>query len=188
MVASFTQWQQNQYPGPEPPFNPAQTYGPQPQGHDYLDTLRMSWRSTPEATYPDGYLGTINSRRQDRLLDGLKARANNRPYTRGVHKGERIEPRDYYWPPEFNLWSGLEAEAAGVRFVSPGIGESLPDDRLPTDGRVGMRSVPVGARYLDGGGPAAAPSAERRSALAAQAPPWSMGRANPGMTVPYPGR
>src|SRR5262245_14822679 len=99
MAQSFTPWQHsNQYPAGDAPFRAAEVFGPQPVGHDYLDNLRMAWRSTPEATIPDGYLGTVNSRRQDRLLDGLQARANNRPYTRGVHKGERIDTRDYYWP------------------------------------------------------------------------------------------
>ena len=110
----------------------------------------MYWRRTPEATYPDGYLGTVPSRRGDRLMDGLKARTTNRPYTRGIHKGERIDHRDYVWPPEFNLWTGLEYQAAGIKFFPPGLGEYLPDERYPTDRKVGPRSVPVGNRYVGG--------------------------------------
>ena len=150
----------------------------------------MYWRRTPEATYPDGYLGTIPSRRGDRLMDGLKARTTNRPYTRGVHKGERIDARDYFWPPEFNLWSGLQAQSQGIKFSPPGMGEFLPDERYPTDRQVvGPRSVPIGSRYASGGGPAQVGNPDRVPVLRKQAPPWASGlRSNPGMAVPYPGR
>lgn len=185
----MTNYLRHDYPASDSPFRQAETLGPVPRGHDYLDTLRMNWRRTPEAQYPDGYLGTVPSRRGDRLMDGLKARTTNRPYTRGIHKGERLDMRDYFWPPEFNLWSGLQAEAAGVKFVSPGIGALLPDERYPTDRRVGPRSVPVGARYQNTGKPPAPTNADRIPVLRSQAPPWSTGvRGNPGMAVPYPGR
>lgn len=191
MAQTFTPWySQNAYPGGTAPFRIAETHGPAPQGHDYLDNLRMYWRRTPEATYPDGYLGTVPSRRGDRLMDGLKSRTANRPTTRGIHKGERIDTRDYMWPDEFNLWTALQYEAAGMKFVSPGIGEFLPDERYPTDrNHVGPRSVPVGSRYANGGGPQGQIDPDRRPLLAAQAPPWAVGvRGNPGMAVPYAGR
>lgn len=190
MAQSFNNWGTRDYPGSiDAPFRVAETFGPAPRGHDYLDNLRMYWRRTPEATYPDGYLGTVPSRRGDRLMDGLKARTTNRPYTRGIHKGERIDRRDYAWPPEFNLWSGLEHQAAGVKFAPPGIGEFLQDERYPTDRKVGPRSVPVGSRYISGGGPAPAGNPDRIPVLRNQAPPWAAGlRSNPGMAVPYPGR
>jgi hypothetical protein len=187
MAQSFTSWQSRDYPAGSAPFRIAETFGPAPQGHDYLDNLRMYWRRTPEATYPDGYLGTVPSRRGDRLMDGLKSRTANRPNTRGVHKGERIDARDYQWPPEFNLWTGLQYQQAGIKFFPPGLGDWLPDERYPTDRRfVGPRSVPGGARN-SGVTPQINP--DRRPVLAAQAPPWSTGvRGNPGMAVPYPGR
>jgi hypothetical protein len=188
MAQSFTGWQTRDYPAGDAPFRIAETMGPTPKGHDYLDNLRMYWRRTPEAQYPDGYLGTIPSRRGDRLLDGLKARQQNRPNTRGIHKGERIDTRDYQWSPEFNLFSGLEAQAAGVRWSPPGLGEFLQDERYPTDRRVGPRGVPAGARYANTAAPTAPQSPDRVSVLLRQAPPWSTGRANPGMAVPYSGR
>jgi len=188
MAQSFTGWQTRDYPGSDAPFRIAETMGPVPKGHDYLDSLRMYWRRTPEAQYPDGYLGTIPSRRGDRLMDGLKARQQNRPNTRGIHKGERIDTRDYFWSPEFNLWSGLEAEARGERFTPPGLGEFLEGERYPADRRVGPRGVAVGARYANTQAPTAAQNADRIATLIRQAPPWSTGRANPGMAVPYPGR
>lgn len=191
MVQSHNDWySQNTYPGGTAPFRIAETYGPGPRGHDYLDNLRMYWRRTPEATYPDGYLGNVNSRRGDRLLDGLKQRTQNRPNTRGVHKGERIDTRDYFWPPEFNLLSGIQAEAAGMKFSPPGMGEFLPDERYPTDRNVGPRSVAVGQRYaVNNRGPAPQGNPDRTPVLRGMAPPWASGmRSNPGMAVPYAGR
>jgi hypothetical protein len=151
----------------------------------------MNWRRTPEATYPDGYLGTIPSRRGDRLMDGLKARQTNRPYTRGVHKGERIDNRDYFWPAEFNLFTALAMEAQGSRFVPPGLvlqDGVLSGERYPTDRKVGPRSLPVGARNTTNGNNGQPSDPNRISMLRAQAPAWSNGRGNPGMAVPYPGR
>lgn len=84
---------------------------PQPAFHDVRDERRSMYRRTPEAQYPDGYLGCITSRRNDRLLDALKSRVNQRNYQRGVHKGERIDPVDYTWPIEFHPMSGLMRQA-----------------------------------------------------------------------------
>jgi len=82
-----------------------------------LDAHRSMHRRVPSAEYPDGYLGTINSRRGDRMLDSLKSTLNKKAYQRGVHKGERIDRSDYYWPPEFNMMTGLEYEARGLKFA-----------------------------------------------------------------------
>jgi hypothetical protein len=185
-VPSFGQVQRSRdYPAGDAPFNPSQVLGPQPIAHDYLDSVRMSWRATPEAMYPDGYLGTIRTRREDRLLDGLKARTANRPYTRGIHKGERIEQRDYFWPPEFNLWTGIEMQLAGSRFTPPGLGFDLEYERYPTDRKVGPKGVPS----TNGPVPGFAANPDRQAVLRNQAPRWSSGpRWNPGMAVPYPGR
>lgn len=73
------------------------------------------WRQTPDAQYPDGYLGTYRGRREDKILDKTKNRQTQRSYQRGVHKGERIDPGDYVWPMEWHPQLGLMAEAAGVR-------------------------------------------------------------------------
>jgi hypothetical protein len=193
MAQSFSQVQRagSQYPGSDAPFRVAETFGPTPFAHNYLDAVRMNWRRTPEATYPDGYLGTIPSRRGDRLMDGLKARQTNRPYTRGVHKGERIDNRDYFWPAEFNLFTALAMEAQGSRFVPPGLvlqDGVLSGERYPTDRKVGPRSLPVGARNTTNGNNGQPSDPNRISMLRAQAPAWSNGRGNPGMAVPYPGR
>ena len=74
-----------------------------------LDYQRLGLGRVPEAEYPDGYLGTIRSRRDDKgkpyavsdtVLDSLKNRQNQRAYQRGVHKGERIDPGQYRWPAD----------------------------------------------------------------------------------------
>lgn len=89
-----------------------------------MDFLRLGVGRAPQAEYPDGYLGTIRSRRDDKgkpyatsdsVLDSLKARQNQRGYQRGVHKGERIDPGEYMWP------SGLKPDRrlkAGVKEVN----------------------------------------------------------------------
>lgn len=83
------------------------------QGRSEIDEMRMGVGRVPGAEYPDGYLGNIRSRRDDRgkpygtsdtVLDSLRNRQNQRAYQRGVHKGERVDPAQYYWPP------GLEPE------------------------------------------------------------------------------
>lgn len=98
---------------------------PAPFFRNLDDERRSMYRRTPEAEYPDGYLGTIQSRRADRLLDALKARTNERNYQRGVHKGERIDPSDYIWPEEFQPDNGLRAEAAGVKQAPIGLTVSI---------------------------------------------------------------
>jgi hypothetical protein len=77
---------------------------------DALDAKRMAYNQTPEAMYPDGYLGTINTRRQDRLLDALSNRANQRSYVRGVHKGEQIDQSDYFFPRQLQPTNGIKRQ------------------------------------------------------------------------------
>lgn len=67
---------------------------------DPLDAARsMQGDRIPTAEYPDGYLGTIQGRRNDRLLNQMHVRANEKQYDRGVHKGSRLDPADYFFPP-----------------------------------------------------------------------------------------
>lgn len=139
----------------------ADSYGPQPFFRDELDSFRSMWRRTPEAQYPDGYLGTITARRDDRLLQSLRSRENQRSYQRGVHKGERIDPGDYVWPDQFNLTTGIRREArasyvdedefrgyAVARYAPPGGGEVT--GRLVADGR--MSNQPYKRPFDEGRG------------------------------------
>ena len=82
-----------------------------PVARDEMDASRIGIGRVPSAEYPDGYLGTIRSRRDDRLLDSIKNRVGQKSYQRGVHKGERIEPSMYFWPSTFNDQMGIQREA-----------------------------------------------------------------------------
>lgn len=73
--------------------------------------LAAATGKTPEAQYPDGYLGSVIDRRQDKLLQTV--RNNARSYTRGVHKGSRISPTDYFWPEDFTPYMTIEARMQG---------------------------------------------------------------------------
>lgn len=110
MGGTFTTIRYEQPFATEGPGTVAYYGGPEPFFRDNLDASRAMYRNVPEAQYPDGYLGTIRSRRDDRLLDSLKNRQNQRSYQRGVHKGERIDQSDYFWPQGMEPWSGLERQ------------------------------------------------------------------------------
>jgi hypothetical protein len=92
-----------------------------PIARDEMDATRIGVGRVPSAEYPDGYLGTIRSRRDDRLLDSIKNRVNQKAYQRGVHKGERIEPSMYYWPSEMTNQSGIMRQMKGVVDTSNGV-------------------------------------------------------------------
>lgn len=111
--------------------------------HSPLDYQRLGIGKVPSAEYPDGYLGTLRSRRatrtgepastSDAVLDSLKVRSNQRAYQRGVHKGERIDPSDYYYPQGLDPQRGLRAQAAGRR-QSP-LMDMAPAPHLVNDGK-----------------------------------------------------
>lgn len=65
--------------------------------------------------YPDGYLGTITGRRQDRVFQKVQERLTDRSYQRGVHVGSKMGTDAYFWGPDFNPDTRLEAEAEARR-------------------------------------------------------------------------
>jgi hypothetical protein len=103
-----------------------------PVWRDQMDARRSMWRRTPEAEYPDGYLGTITGRRQDRLIQAIGKQMNRRVYDRGVHKGERIDQSDYFWPADQDPMRGLAAQAYGVRQVPI---QTVPERMIVNDGK-----------------------------------------------------
>lgn len=112
--------------GVQQPGSPVQSGGgalgnPLAGYRDILDARRSaSAPFTPNAEYPDGYLGQVNSRREDRLLSAVQSRLTQRSYQRGVHKGEKIANQDYFWPADFNDMSGLAAQARGEKWTPVG--------------------------------------------------------------------
>lgn len=117
---------------------------------DPIDAARsMQGVRAPQAEYPDGYLGTINSRREDRMLNSLKKNLNQRAYQRGVHKGERIDPGDYFWPDEYSNDAGLMRQMAAVADVSTG-GRVFMTERAAPHGTLSERLTVLGERMPRG--------------------------------------
>jgi hypothetical protein len=124
-----------------------------PVAHSELDFLRLGVGRVPSAEYPDGYLGTIRSRRDDRgrpsstsdtVLNSMKLRLGQRGYQRGVHRGERIDPSDYYYPTELDPARGvkrqMKAKYEGNTYMVPRHVENqklVPAPHLPNDGKAG---------------------------------------------------
>jgi hypothetical protein len=117
MAVNFTTWR---YDAPYGAAVPGM-FGPEPLFRDALDARRSAYRRVPEAEYPDGYLGTITSRHEDKLLRALKANETGRPTQRGVHKGETIDPGDYFWPKQFQRYDRPRVGSARQE-VRPGRG------------------------------------------------------------------
>ena len=158
---TFTQWGS---PSEPPGMGTAASFGPSPVFRNTKDELLSGYRTGVEEQYPDGYLGNMEgNRRQDKILGSL-SRLNARQYSRGVHKGERINPGDYIWPEEFNIWTGLQLESQGRKFAPPG----AEPVRLTNDGKVGPRGSPRDLSKND----AQEISPERRSRLKNLAPRW----------------
>lgn len=115
-----------------------------------LDGLRMGTGRIPSAEYPDGYLGTIRSRRDDKgkpnsvseaVLDSIQSRVNQRSYQRGVHKGERIDPGDYVYPSDWNSQTGIRNQMRGRKTT---LATQLAPVHLVNDGKAQMpNNVPA---------------------------------------------
>lgn len=88
------------------------------QFRDPLDAARsgaLGRGRIGQADYPDGYLGPVNDRRQDRLANEVAGRLTDRSYQRGVHAGVKMNRIQYFWPEEFTPSSGIEREMRGVQ-------------------------------------------------------------------------
>lgn len=151
-----------QYLGAGGMANTGTTYGGGgvPVARSELDFLRIGVGREPQAEYPDGYLGTIRSRRNDRgkangaserALEAVKGRVTQRSYQRGVHRGERIDPSDYYYPDGLGPDRGIKRQ---MRAVKDGnvmrakrnveVAEMVPAPHLPNDGKANTRSTSPG--------------------------------------------
>lgn len=128
--------------------------GGTPVARSEMDYLRLGVGREPSAEYPDGYLGTIRTRRDDRgrpnstseqVLDRLKVRQTQRGYQRGVHRGERIDPSDYYLPREMSAERGIQRQISAARKGQPvprfaPAFALAPAPHLPNDGKANLRS------------------------------------------------
>ena len=79
---------------------------------DPLDAKRIAAGFAPGASWPDGYLGNITDRREDKMLAVLQTRLTSRSYQRGVHKGEVMGAQAYFWTESMNPDMGIERQAA----------------------------------------------------------------------------
>jgi hypothetical protein len=103
-------WQVLTQPGPAFPGGTTVGGGAIPF-RDSLDARRSMSGRTPEAEYPDGYLGTITDRHQDKVLGKVKERLTDRSYQRGVHVGSTVGQRAYFWGNGTSPQAGLLREA-----------------------------------------------------------------------------
>lgn len=107
-------WYVNTQPGPSSPGGTTVGGGGYGAGgisyRNELDARRSM--AGQESQYPDGYLGTITNRREDRLLSAVQDRLTDRSYQRGVHLGSKIGQRQYMWTPDVNPDVGLQRQAA----------------------------------------------------------------------------
>lgn len=98
-------------------------------------------------TEPSGYLGTVNSRREDRLLQTLSHRTSTRNYQRGVHAGSRANPNSYLWPEEFQPHMGLSRQVTGMR-ARPLLEFAQTRHPLTNDGKLGPQATPSVGGYV----------------------------------------
>lgn len=155
---------------------------------DPLDAQRMAAGFSPGASYPDGYLGTITNRREDRDLAVLQSRLTSTSYQRGVHKGEKIPTGDYHWSQDMNPEMGLQRQAqarvvnieGGQVMVTPRASVTGdPVEMLAHDGKFAGASPREIERELRarGGDPAKNPvtvlDPGRAKRIRAEMPPWS---------------
>jgi hypothetical protein len=93
-------WWVNSQPGPGAPGGTTTGGGGNAGAIQYrspLDAARASQGQLGQAAYPDGYLGTIIDRHEDKLLAAVQNKLTERSYQRGVHVGEKIAGTDYFW-------------------------------------------------------------------------------------------
>jgi hypothetical protein len=81
-------------------------------------------------------------------MNALKVRVGQRSYQRGVHRGERIDVQDYYYPAGLDNMRGIARQMRGkkagnVILVKRNVENAMaaPAPHLPNDGKANMRST-----------------------------------------------
>ena len=81
-------------------------------------------------------------------MNALKVRIGQRSYQRGVHRGERIDVQDYYYPEGLENSRGISRQMRGKRVGSTirtkrNVEDAMaaPAPHLPNDGKANMRST-----------------------------------------------
>jgi hypothetical protein len=117
------------------------------QYRDQLDARRSM--AGQESQYPDGYLGTIIDRHQDKVLAEVQTRLTDRSYQRGVHLGSKIGQRQYQWDAAVNPLAGLQRQAETAvmdpegKILTARFAPSLdPVERLAHMGKTAGMSAP----------------------------------------------
>jgi hypothetical protein len=143
-------WYVNNQPGPASPGGTTVGGGGYGAGavqyRNDLDARRsMAGR---ESQYPDGYLGTITDRHQDKLLGKVQEKLSERSYQRGVHVGSKIGREQYSWNAVMNPDLGLQLESRAVvdqdgKFIVQRFAPTLdPVERLAHMGKTAGLSAP----------------------------------------------
>lgn len=155
---------------------------------DPLDAKRMAAGFAPGASYPDGYLGVITDRQEDKMLAVLQTRLTPNSYQRGVHKGEVVGRNAYFWNQDMQPDMGLARQSAvqpedvegGVVFYTQRFAPTGdPVERLAHDGKTAMMNPreQEAALRSAGGDPAKNPvqvvDPSRRARMAHHLPSWS---------------
>ena len=80
---------------------------------DPLDAKRQAAGFAPGASYPDGYLGNVGGRQNDKMAV-LQTRLTSTSYQRGVHVGEKQPKNAYSWSADMNPMMGLERQMQAI--------------------------------------------------------------------------
>ena len=149
---------------------------------------RAAHGKLPQAEWPDGYLGNIIDRHSDKLLQHVTDRMTSRSYQRGVHKGSRINPKDYFWPSDdMGPDDGLERQAMaqrvdGLILVPRSAPRGNPVEMLAHQGRTSGMATPgmLGQKMQEardmGVDPASNPIVLQDAALRKMVPKYGIGR------------
>src|SRR5262249_9386294 len=140
-----------------------------------------------DSQYPDGYLGTIIDRHQDKLLSKIQQRLTDRSYQRGVHVGSKVGQQQYEWDASVNPEAGLMRQAQTAIPTLNGTIETArfcppldPVERLAHRGKpAGMSAAQMNqvARQFGvdpGKNPVVNPDPDRRARMQKMLPPWTV--------------